>query len=83
MPNKKDILAAISESTLKEVSKKTLTKVVKQKNFRCDLNITLSKMLFEKRTETNKPNYALHDKLNYIYDDDTFNKNCIEIIKKL
>lgn len=83
MPNKKDILAAISESTLKEVSKKTLTKVVKQKNFRCDLNITLSKMLFEKRTETNKPNYTLHDKLNYIYDDDTFNKNCIEIIKKL
>ena len=83
MPNKKDILAAISESTLKEVSKKTLTKVVKQKNFRCDLNITLSKMLFEKRTETNKPNYALHDMLNYIYDDDTFNKNCIEIIKKL
>lgn len=83
MPNKKDILAAISESTLKEVTKKTLTKVVRQKNFRCDLNITLSKMIFEKRTESKKPNFDLHHKLNYIYDDDTFNKNCIEIIKKL
>lgn len=83
MPNKKDILAAISESTLKEVSKKTLTKVVRQKNFRCDLNITLSKLIFEKRVESKKPNFALHDKLNYIYDDDTFNKNCIDIIKKL
>lgn len=83
MCDKKDILTAISESTLKEVNKKTLTKVVKKKNFRCDLNITLSKMIFEKRAESKQPNYALHAKLDYIYDDDTFNKNCIEIIKKL
>ena len=75
---KPDIKEALEKSNLDKNTKKEL----KSCSTRADLTLTLSKCIFKKRV-TSKPNYEELEKLDYLIDDKTFNKNVNNIIKKL
>lgn len=83
MDTKVKLTNTISNSSISSKDKDELLVIIDKEDYRFDLNIKLTEMIFEKRVVSKKPNFDLHSKLNYIYDEDTFNKNCIDIVKKL
>lgn len=77
------LIEAISKSSFHKKDKAKLIASNKVGSLRTDLNIFLIKKLFTDRVDHKKVNYTEHHKLNYIYDEKLYAKECTKLIKKM